>query len=188
MTRWQRRLPASASRTCLSHNRWPIDGSMSSLRLREAATSRGFRIGMTTNGVASQDSMTLIHKSINRQKRGSLTTNRRLGPNSAARTSRASSKYWGWSGDAYQLELMGSQSSQLEPAEARISLFNSNMRCDSQWPRSLPRLSPPIGVLGMSHPTRFSVRLRAEVPLRCMPAMMIALAGFSFSMEGALKP
>ena len=102
VTRGQFRLPASASSTCRSHIRVPSDGSMSSRRFREAATSRGFRTDMTTSGVAPLDSTASIQNSISRQKRGSLTTNSGLDGYSVSRTWRASFRYLSCSGEAYQ--------------------------------------------------------------------------------------
>ena len=147
---------------------------MASRPSREAATSRGLRTGKTINGSAPKSLTTSIQKDRNRHIRGSFSTNKWLPLYSLSSTLRARSRNSPATGEACQAGSKACQSFQADSADARMSSLRCMMRNDSQNPASLLCALSLIKVLGKSHPSKFSTRVIAEVPLRCMPTTKIA--------------
>src|SRR5262249_44126323 len=80
------------------------------------------------------------------------------------------------SADLNQSCLSDLQSSHEEPTAASIALFIATIPLDSQYPASLKVLAA-IRSFGKSAPSRFNMRVTAEVPLRCIPSTKIAQRG-----------
>ena len=154
---------------------------------RDAATSRGLRIGDMTHGCAPILLTASIQNLSKRHIRGSFSTNSRLSPNSFKRTACARSRYSSATGETYQFASKALQSLQTDPADARISSFRSVIGWDSQWPVGL---SPAgfIRVAGKSHPTRPSKRVNNDVPLRCIPATRTATLPSSRGISDSRTP
>ena len=150
------------SRTCRSHKRSPIEGWIPLRSSRDAATSRGLRTGETMKGSAPKLLTASIQNGSRRQIRGSFTTKSGPSPSSPFSIARASSRNPPAVGEAYQRESNGSQSSQADPADARIRSFKSLIAGFSQNPFSLSR-ADSVTALGSAQPSRLSTLVTAEV-------------------------
>ena len=152
-----------------------MEGAMPSRVSSEEATSRGLRIGDTTRTSAPNFSISSLQNSNKRQIRGSFRRKRRLSPNSSSSSICARSRNFPATGDLYQPASNARQSSHLDPADFKISLFRSVITEDSQNPLSFPGpASLPMTFFGKSQPTKLRIRATADVPLRCMPATRMA--------------
>ncbi len=177
-TRGIPREAASASSEWRSQSRLPNAGSKLSRFSREAATSKGLRIGRNANGLTALRSNTSSQNGRRRQILGSLSANSRDDPNSSDRSSDASSRNSSAFGESNQFGLNSSQSFQADPADSSIRSLSLQIASDSQCPASFVGLAG-IRVLGRSQPSRFSTRVSADVPERCMPRTRMAVRRLS---------
>ena len=154
-----------------------MDGSIPSRASKDAATSRGLRMGEMMEGSAPWSLTASIQKGSRRHIRGSFRTKNRLSPYSSSRIVRACSRNLSAMGEAYHCRLKEFQSHQEDPADSSNSSFSKTIFLDSQCPLSLVGLGFS-NVAGKSQPRMFNTRASAEVPLRCIPARRIAILFF----------
>ena len=179
-TRSPPRVSRSAARKWCNQANIDFAGGMPSRRRREAATSSGLRTTITKPALMRIRSSTSHQMGTKRHILGSLTTKSGAPSNSSEIVSSRRAEKPAAASDWDQSLEKPVASSHEDPAASSISSCSWRRTSDSQKPASLFPSSgmPPAGSMrffGNAAPRRLSTRETAEVPLRCIPRMMIAV-------------